>query len=182
MMINLALLSMYILVFGANLCTAQSNGPPEVTTPETLPYDPWPAYHPKIPADATNWGTPVQGVQLLIYTTNSVMERGSSIEVLTVIRNAATNLIRLGEQNPWNDFDFSLTNAAGNSYKLNRPHRNTLNLMVGLNPRTQRAMFIPVESWKSMVPGDYTLAATRSFWSSNGNFKMESNPLKVQIK
>ena len=133
------------------------------------------------PSVTTNWERTVQNVQLLISTTNSVVESGSSGAVMAVIRNGTTNAIVVYEMGPTFDFGVSLTNTAGQLYQLtSRPDR-TMVARVTVESGKQLASTIPVTYGKNIQPGQYTLIATRSFSSSAGNFKMESNQLEIQI-
>jgi len=113
--------------------------------------------------------------------TNTVVEPGASIKVLAVMTNGSTNAIRYLEMNNAMDFDLTLTNAFGKSYYLT-PELATRNLPGGMYAGQQLVMAVPVTIRKSVEPGDYMLVATRNFSSISGNFKMESNPLRIQIK
>ena len=199
MMKQMTLVSMCMLALATNACMAQSdlrlrtNKDGTFSVPGSdvhiqsnrdgtysYPGLEWPPNQPEIPVEATNWGRPVQGIQILIYTTNTVVEPGSSIEVLGVITNASTNHIRYLDQTAAMNFDLTLRNASGKSYYLT-PQLPTGNRIGGLNAGRQIRMIIPVSFWKSIEPGDYVLIATRNFSSIAGDFKMESNPLRIRI-
>jgi len=113
--------------------------------------------------------------------TNSIVDSGSSISVLTVIKNTSTNDIQLIEESPVIDFDLSLTNSAGELHRLT-PVLPSRVVTIEISRDRERVMEIPVKFGKSIQPGDYTLIARRNFTSSRGSFRLESNPLKVRIK
>jgi hypothetical protein len=174
-----------MVVFAANFCNAQASGPLDFTNSPGSIAQPWPEYQPKIPQEATNWGVGVRGVQLLLYPTNTVIDGGSSITVLAVIRNTSTNSIQVIEKDAERNFDLLLTNVAGKVYHLT-PHKAGRNLSMEIVRGTQLALNIPVTFRSEIEPGDYTLKATRLFWMEKDKkfekFEIESNLLKVQVK
>jgi hypothetical protein len=59
-------------------------------------------------------------------------------------------------------------------------------LTVMINPGEEKSESIPVtfgvtRFGDAVEPGDYTLKAKRTFSSSDGNFTLESNSIKVKI-
>jgi len=152
---KMRLFSIFVVVFAANLCMAQSNRP----------------------VAATNWGKSVQGVRLSIAMTNSVVTMGSSSTILTVVTNASTNAIKVTYTGRPSDFDVVLTSTRGTAFHMIEPAQvETLRTMVEVKSGGQDVRTIGLTF--AQPPGDYTLQATRYF--SGG--KLESNLLKVQIK
>jgi hypothetical protein len=170
-----------MVVFAANFCNAQARGPLDSANSPGSIVQPWPEYQPKVPQEATNWGVGVRGVQLLLYPTNTVIDGGSSITVLAVIRNTSTNSIQVIEKDAERDFDLSLTNVAGKVYHLT-PHKAGRNLPMEIVGGAHLAMNIPVAFRSDVEPGEYTLRATRLFFVKSERFTLESNLLKVQVK
>jgi hypothetical protein len=161
MMINKWIVSLYVVIIWSNFCAAQtSNGTPA----------------------STNWGKAVQGVQLSIVATNSVVAAGSSITVWTVITNTSTNVVRLVESRAETDYDLMATNSAGARYPLTPRFIIGRRATVRLSPAKQYAISVPVSFPTTIEPGEYTLTASRGFESSVGNFELESNPLIIQVK
>jgi len=177
----IALLSTCLLVYVGNLCNAQSNGAPDVIRSQAFVVKRAPRYQPSIPFDATNWGTTVRGVQLLAYATNTIVESGSTITVLTVIKNGSTNTAEFVESEKARDFDLLLTNNAGKSYFLT-PMLAGRNSSLPIDPMELWPFDIPVTFPTNIQPGDYVLTATRRFSAGKTNFVLESNPVKIQIK
>ena len=162
-MIRIILISLCVINFGASACIAQTNGPQTIA----------------------NWGEGVQDVQMAITMTNNVVEPGSEIPLLTVIKNSSTNVITVQEIDMPGDFYVALTGSAGERYDLIQ-----LPIIVRsvsfrpINPGEQEVRTLPVTFGKNIKPGDYTLQATRWFWveSRAYQFKLVSNSLKVRIK
>jgi len=151
---------MCIFAFGGNLCSAQSNAPPP----------------------SIEWGRNERGVRLSITMTNRVVISRSSTVLTALITNSSTNNIVLFWSSPETDFYLSLTNNAGKSYLLT-PHfiegstgRETI------YPAGRKAEAVPVTFGSEIQPGDYTLKASRDFGLGGGIFRLESNPVKVQIE
>jgi len=115
--------------------------------------------------------------------TNSIIDSGSSIAVLAVIKNGSTNAIQVADTGGKTDFDFFLTKGAGKLYDLTpTSDLNHLRKLVTINAGEQSASTIPVPFGKNLAPGDYTLKATRFIFTKKGTFTLESNPLKVRVK
>jgi hypothetical protein len=129
-----------------------------------------------------NWGKSVQGVQLSITMTNNVFQISSSSTVESVITNSSTNAITVDISAPTIHFGVYLTNDTGKSYhvtpllKIREPGR-----LVTINPDGEQSESIPVIFEDNIEPGNYTLKAKRTFSSSDGNFTLESNSIKVTI-
>lgn len=136
----------------------------------------------KWPCGGYELGNSVQGVQSSIAMTNRAVEAGSAINIRGVIRNGSTNTIRIIITG--GDYGLFLKSGAGKAYDLTPPRATSLfmRLMGSISPGEQRTETIHVGFGKNIEPAFYTLLATRSFSSSAGGFKVESNPLKVQIK
>ena len=129
------------------------------------------------------WGENVQGVQLSITMTNSFFESGSTITIVTVIKNSSTNAIQLAELSQPADYDILLKNGANKVYHLiQKPLIIRMRTMLTINPGEQIVRIIPATIGMNIVPGDYTLQATRSFSLNGSSFGLESNLLKVHIK
>jgi len=134
------------------------------------------------PSVTTNWPRTVEDVQLVISTTNSVVERGSSGVVMAVIRNGTTNAIGIFEMGRSIDYEVTLTNKEGKLYRLtSKPHRVTI-ANVTIDSGKMLTSTIPVTFGTNIEGGRYTLMASRSFSSSKGQFRMDSNPLEIEIK
>jgi hypothetical protein len=184
MIIKIMLASICMVAFGVIPCLAQQSGTPE----------------------ATDWGKSVQGVQLSITMTNDVVDAGALLNVVAVIKNASTNAIQLHSTGPITDYDLLLTNSVGKSYHLTPAayitHRNTIETIY---PGMHKISIMPVKFGENIKLGDYTLKATRFFsvviggnvspktgfgepgnfsnvGVSGGNYRVESNLLKVRIK
>jgi hypothetical protein len=179
MMMKFALCVIGIVVLGASLSEAQSNAPLDTTNSRTL-IDKLHGESFKVPLEATNWGKAEQGVRLLIYTTNVIFKAGSSITALTIITNGSSAHIFLEEAGFEDDFDLFLTNSAGRYYHLTPP-RMHMSSMTGIASGTESAMMIPVRFRANIAPGDYLLIATRYFTLNKADFRLESNPLKIQV-
>jgi hypothetical protein len=181
-------LTVCMSLFGANLCMAQSNT--TIGNPDLSRLMPYKGDQPKVPVHATNWGPSVRGVRLLIYMTNSVVESGSTANVLTVITNGSTNSIGLGFTALPSDFGVLLTGSGGRLYHLTAPPLALrINQRMTIMPGEQDARNIqvtfgePIHAWedglrKNIEPGDYTLQATRNFEGG----KVESNLITVRVK
>jgi hypothetical protein len=179
-----ALLKLCIGLLEANLCLAQSN---TTVAPNSLaPFDFSNGVQPKAPPGATNWGKSVAGVRLSITMANGFVEAGSTNIIVAVITNSSTNFIEMGVTSPAADFDPILTSSAGKLYHLVAPLPMPLltrvNMFVAMHPGEQCVWILSVPFVKSIEPGNYTLQASRGFKTSDGGFKLESNPLKIQVK
>jgi hypothetical protein len=150
-----------VVIFGANLCTAQSNGLP--ATPK--------------------WGDSVQGVQLSITMTNSVFGIGTSTTVAAITKNSSSNEITIEISFPTVAFNILLTNDAGKSYRIVTPFLiRGMRQFATLKPGEERIANIPVTFREDIEPGNYTLNASRHFTLNNEEFSLVSNALKVQIQ
>jgi len=181
-MIKKALLFLsFASVFETTYCGAQPTPSAEAHNSNSFSLQPssWPV--PRIPEDATNWVPGIEGVQLLIYATNATFYRGTTITLVSVIRNGATNAIYLVESTPETDFNLLLTNRMGKVYHLT-PLRETRNMSRTIESAKLAPMSIPVTFGTNIEPGDYTLIATRVFSAHGGNFEVRSNPLKFELK
>jgi len=173
---------MCMLVFGPVVFGAQSNAPPNAAPNlQTFVVKRAPRAQPKIPSDATNWGATVEGVQLLIYETNRIVQDAASITLLTVMINGSTNTILFEESDKSTDFFVLLTNVAGKVYNVTPFVRGRRSLL-DLNPGEMWPFNIPVTFPKSIEPGDYVLTAERPFVVKSARYMLQSNPLRIQIK
>jgi hypothetical protein len=163
------LATMCLMVFGTSLCMAQSTGQ----------------------SDTNNWGKSIEGVQLSITLTNTgVVEAGSSITFVAVIKNSSTNVIEIGYTALSSDYSASLTSVTGKTYQLiDEPFSTRLNLALPLNPGEQDVRIISASVKKSIEPGDYTLQADRGFYSADRDSYIDkhwlivkSNLIKIQVK
>jgi hypothetical protein len=118
--------------------------------------------------------------------TNSVVQSGSSSIIVAVITNCSTNFVELGVTNPEVDFDPILTDGSGKVLHLiARPPPPLLtrsSTVMTMNPGEQCVWVLSVPFGNGIAPGGYTLQASRGFKTSDGGFKLESNPLKIQVK
>jgi hypothetical protein len=136
---------------------------------------------------ATNWGKSVKGVQLLITLATNVFQVGSSSTVESSIINSSTNAITVDISAPTIHFDVLLISETGKLYHITTPLAiRELSLPVMINPGEEKSESIPVtfgvtRFGDAVEPGDYTLKAKRTFSSSDGNFTLESNSIKVKI-
>ena len=183
---NTALILICFGICGVRLCVAQSNAASGATN--RVPFAPhfWNGVQPAAPIGATNWGKAVQGVRLSITMTNSVVQSGSSSIIVAVITNCSTNFVELGVTNPEVDFDPILTDGSGKVLHLiARPPPPLLtrsSTVMTMNPGEQCVWVLSVPFGNGIAPGGYTLQASRGFKTSDGSFKLESNPLKIQVK
>ena len=149
-----------LAILGANLCAAQTNGP----------------------LQATVWGKSLQGVQLSISMTNRSVVAGSSSALVATVTNASRNvarlLVTLGEP----EVELLLTNASGLRYNLTPQPADSSRLSFELEPGKTSVSTTQAVIGKNIAPGDYTLTGTRWFFANGSNLKLESNPLKIQIK
>jgi len=172
-----------LISFNSQMCRSQTNAAAHSNNASAFGIQVWCGDQVKIPVDATNWGSSVQNVRLQIYLTNSVVHSGSSLTMLGIITNASTNAIALTRTVPTTGYDVRLTSRAGKSYDLTEmPALMNARGYYAINQGVISAVTLPVNFGTNIEPGDYTLQATRAFSSSDGNFKLESNPLKIQIK
>ena len=127
-------------------------------------------------------GESVQGVQLSISMTNSVVKTPLSTTVTAVTRNLSTNEIRVDIAFLTVFFDIILTDDRGKLYHVITPVlvRGPREI-VPLKPGEQRSDSIPVTFSEDIEPGDYTLKTTRSFTLKGQEFHLVSNPLKIRI-
>jgi hypothetical protein len=131
----------------------------------------------------SNWGEDVQGVQLSITMTNTIIEIGSTITLVTVIKNTSTNSIQLAQIWQPADYDVLLKSGADKVYHLiQQPLVIRMKTMLTMSPGEQNVRIIPATIGKNIEPGDYTVQATRSFSMNGTSFRLESNLLKVQVK
>jgi hypothetical protein len=188
MMIKATLLSIGMVAFGAIACIAQSNNNPVASdsvrsSGGPLGTAPLKNEQFKVPACATNWGASVQGVQLLIYMTNTIVQREAIFTVLAVITNSSTNTITLSRSQPQIDYDVFLVSGTGNSYELTpRPRFMRLSGQLKLAPREQNGVSVPLAIGMEREQGDYTVKAIRRFGVDGKVFVVESNALKVNVK
>ena len=164
-MINKLFGAMCAVVFGAGICTAQSSGSQTIT----------------------NWGESIQGVQLSIMITNSVLDTNSTITLVAVIKNSSKNAIDLPYTGQPADYDVILRNSSSRMYHLIRMPVTSLNTTVTVKPGEQdvRSILValgPISARGIIAPGDYTLQATRWFTVETNEFKLVSNSLKVRLK
>jgi hypothetical protein len=134
------------------------------------------------PAQLTEWGMSVQGVQLSISITNSVIKPGEESCIETIITNSATNAIDLCMTGSDTDFDLFLTNGAGRGYNLTREFIAGSTLYYTIDKTNKFAETIPLAVGTNVEPGDYTLFAYRIFHSGDDTFRLESNPIKLHVK
>jgi hypothetical protein len=131
---------------------------------------------------AANWGQSIQGVQLAIMMTNGVFQVGSSSSIVSVTENSSTNAIIVDMSAPTVNFDVLLTNDTGKLYHVTTPMMiRGPRKLVAIQPGEKSVESIPVTFREEIEPGDYTLKATRTFTSNDGDFTLESNSIKVQI-
>jgi len=171
-----------MMLFSAKMCIAQSNGPSQGTNSSGFFAQAWNGDKIQLPTAATNWGKSINGVQLLIYSSNSVVEIGNSTMILAVIKNGSTNAIRLLETSPRTDFEFSLSNAAGKLSQLNPGLWEGRRLLVTTEAGKASALNISVDFPTNLEAGEYTLTANRIFFVNDEKFELESNLLKVKVK
>jgi len=158
MIIKIILISICLAAIEANVCLAQSSNLQSIT----------------------NWGKSVQGVQLSTRLSNRTFQVGSSATVAAVIKNSSTKDITLLVSAV--NFTVLLTNNAGKSYNIIKPVVILYpSQIVTINPGEKRDESITVTFAEKIEPGDYTLKATRKFSSSDGDFTLESNLIKVTI-
>jgi hypothetical protein len=138
------------------------------------------------PQTATNWGESVQGVQMAITMTNSVVEAGPEIPLVAVIKNSSTNKVKFYETGMPGDFYVALTGSAGERYDIIQlPITTHMQNLRAIYPGEQNVRTLPVSFGKNIRPGDYTLQAARGFYVGDGDdgwIQLESNLLKVQVK
>jgi len=141
----------------------------------------------------TNWGAPLDGVQLSIGTTNQNLLAGSTNVLFVRIKNSSTNDAYIAGVSPVFTTLF-LTNNLGKSYRLTpdvfRSGRYIsapanfppYNYKVNAGDIYENSM--PLVIGNNIPPGDFYLEAIQHFTiTENGNIqKVESNLLKVQIK
>jgi hypothetical protein len=155
----LAALTSFVTL-ASNMCIAESNNPPILM----------------------NWGKSVQGVQLSISITNNVIKPGEETRIKTIITNSGTNAIDLSMTGSDTDFDLFLTNGAGRGYNLTPEFIVGSTFYYTVNKTNKFAEEIPLTVGTNVEPGDYTLYAYRRFSSGDGHFRLESNPIKLQVK
>jgi hypothetical protein len=132
--------------------------------------------------EVTNWGKSVQGVQLSIAMTNNVVEPGTSIWVATVITNTSTNAVRVIQTGRETDYDLLLANRTGKTYNLTPKFALGSRSRLFINPGKGYSLTIPVTIASNIASGDYALTASRHFYLSNLDLKLESNPLRVEVR
>jgi hypothetical protein len=160
-MIKIILGTMCLIIFGTGLCLASD------------------------PSDTNKWGQSVQGVQLLITLTNTsdVIEAGSSITFVAVLKNVSTNVVAVAYTALPSDYSASLTSVTGKTHEIiDSPLIIRLNYSVRLDPGKQDVRIISTGIKKSIEPGDYTLQARRGIYVDNHWFSVKSNLIKVKIK
>jgi len=151
----------FITIVGVAICSAQSNWALEIT----------------------NWGKPVHGVRLYVEMETNVVEPGADMSFGTVVTNASTNDIILEIGDPRTDFAFTLTNTAGKVFHIPVPFAEGSSFPdATLKPGTQLEEPTDVRLPEDFESGDYLLTATRNVKSKEGDFKLESNPLKLHVK
>jgi hypothetical protein len=177
----MTLFSTFMLAFWPKVSSAQSNAPLNAANLGTYVIRRSPHPQPTIPSDATNWGNSVLGVQLLIYATNRAADTGSSITVLTVIKNGSSNSIQLAEQGKSRDFNLLLANATGKLYHLTPLDRHSISGLE-LDAKELGPFDIPVTFPRNIESGDYLLTAERPFFVRSATYMLQSNPLKIHIE
>ncbi len=151
---------MCLVMITANKDLAQTNGPAQLTT----------------------WGMSVQGVQLSISITNSVITAGEETCIETIITNSSMNAIDLFMTGRRTDFDLFLTNGAGRGYSLTSDFYLGSTFDEIVDKTNKFAEKIPLSVGTNVQPGDYMLLAYRRFSSDDGHFRLESNPIKLQVR
>jgi len=173
----------FVTVFGMGVGKCQSGIISTDTNSLGFNAHPWKGEQPKLPAGATNWGMNVRDVGLLIYSTNDVINPGSTIVVLAALTNASTNVISVDRTAPEIGFKLVLTDRAGKLYDLTRePALGSARDDEMIVPGEQTVKRLTVEFGNDIDPGDYMLEATREFSVSGEKCKLTSNVLKVRIK
>jgi hypothetical protein len=142
---------------------------------------------------ATNWGSPIHGVQLSIGVANTNLTNNTTNIVFVRIKNSSTNVICIAEINPIYTPLF-LINSSWKTYRLTPDIVHSghyISIPVNFPPYNQKlavgATFegsIQVVISKDIPIGSYDLMGNQRFTiTDNQNvFKLESNLLKVQIK
>jgi hypothetical protein len=128
------------------------------------------------------WGESINGVRLSITMSNSLVDAGSLAFIATVITNGSANPIIIALGDPEMDYDLLLTNGGGMGYNLTPPFILGSSTRITINTNIQFPETIPVTFGTNIVPGDYTLQATRFFGLGDGRFKVDSNLLNVHVK
>jgi len=173
-------LSTCLVTFAFYPCMGQTNTQEAGTNLSHLVESVATVIQPKAPAGATNWGRPVQDIRMSITMTNNTMDRGSSINVVGVITNSSSRAIRL-EIPAY--FDVVLSNDVGKLYHLIPPVlSHTLHGLETIEPGQETVTPISAAVVNNIELGDYSLQVSRRFTSSDGDFKLESNLLKIAVK
>jgi hypothetical protein len=133
--------------------------------------------------ETTNWGMSIQGVQMALKISNTVVDTDSPIKLLILLTNSSTNSIEVITTGTVADFDFVLTTSAGRAFHLRPPFPlEGMAVREMIKPGQQKIQPATVSIKKSIKAGDYTFKAIRSFRANGRNFKAESSSLKVRIK
>jgi hypothetical protein len=131
----------------------------------------------------TNWGNPVHGVRFGLIMETKVIVPGSHMTFGAVFTNASTNDITLQEGDSRTDYAFTLTSTEGKVYHIPVPFAEGSSFPdVKLKPGTQFEEATDARLPADVESGDYTLTATRKARSKEGDFKLESNQLKLHVK
>jgi hypothetical protein len=131
----------------------------------------------------SRWGESIQDIRLSITVTNSVVQSGSSGNVIAVITNASKSTIKLLFTGTPADFDLILKNADGKLYHLIPQNVIESAIPINVDPGKCEITTLTVSFGKNIQPGDYILEATRVFFNvKDEHFELKSNILKVQVK
>jgi len=113
----------------------------------------------------------------------NIIKPGSRMDFGTVVTNASTNTITLAWGTPETDFAFTLTNTEGKVYQIPAPlHEGSIFPDARLEPGAQFEEATLMRLPADFESGDYMLTATRKARSKEGDFKLESNQLKLHVK
>ena len=141
----------------------------------------------------TNWGDSVEGIQLSITVSNSVVAVGSSIMLQCLVKNS-TNRFVIFAGNPDLDMQIALSNESGQTYDLSmfpsnfRPGSDP---GFGLQPGELERYAIPINLPKGLQSGVYSLKAAIKLriLNEDANHKMTfrfpmavSNGLVLQMR
>jgi hypothetical protein len=133
------------------------------------------------PSLAFEWGPKAHGVQLSLVATNGAV-RGSQIDVTIVTTNGSANGIWVEGPDTSADFRLLLENDRGKSYRLIPPTPEGSAWGVTIASGTQDVRVFSVTIGKDIMPGDYTLKATRKFGANHKTYQVVSQSFKIWIK
>ena len=130
-----------------------------------------------------DWGESVNGVQLAITSSNTIITIGTKVQLTCFTRNMSTNRVIINVSDPKVMFEISLIGTSGELYELNNPASIdvTMNTSRGINSNEVYETRIPIRINKNIKPGNYKIKATQVIYVEQTRHDLISNLLDLKL-